>query len=80
MPHVDGYVSIREIRRLLSNIEAAPTLRIVALTGHVELEYVKKAMDHGFDRVLAKPLNIKDIAEELLGLRLIDEIPACARR
>lgn len=49
MPRMDGYESIKEVRRLirenrdaniLQNNLQQPHLRIVALTGHVEPEYV----------------------------------------
>ena len=81
MPVVDGYVSVKEIRRLLSQHRPNdPPLCIVALTGHVEPEYVQKAMDHGFNKVMPKPVNVRDLAQILLQERLISEIPAFALR
>ena len=54
MPHMDGYESSKIIRSLLPR--HLYDIKIHAITGHVEQEYVQKAMDHGMDAVHSKPL------------------------
>ena len=62
MPFLDGYEATKQIRRLFNNegIEKNNQPKIVAVTGHVENEYVQKANKCGMDRVYPKPLPIKD--------------------
>ena len=62
MPFLDGYEATKQIRRLFNNegIEKKNQPKIVAVTGHVENEYVQKANKCGMDRVYPKPLPIKD--------------------
>jgi YesN/AraC family two-component response regulator len=38
---------------------------VIACTGHVEDEYIKKAWRHQIDEVVSKPINI-DIVKEIL--------------
>lgn len=40
----------------------------MAITGHVEQEYIKKALASGMDLVYGKPLQILDFGELLLEL------------
>ena len=59
MPEMDGYDSTKAIREMLRYQEADEdqlSLKIVALTGHVEEEFIKKAYASGIDEVLSKPI------------------------
>jgi CheY-like chemotaxis protein len=62
MPFLDGYEATKKIRKLYlsSDIQKPQQPRIVAITGHVENEYVKKAINSGMDKVYPKPLPIKE--------------------
>ena len=50
-------------------------VRIVAITGHVEEEYVNKARNHGIDEVLSKPVDLMALSRILHSLGLIEMIP-----
>ena len=60
MPFMDGYEATKQIRRLYeeAGITKNNQPRIVAVTGHVENEYVQKAISCGMDKVFSKPLPI----------------------
>lgn len=65
MPNMDGYESAKRIRQLLA--DKVPNfgqqeLSIVALTGHTEPEFVKKAEEAGINKVYSKPMHIKTLA------------------
>ena len=47
----------------------------MAVTGHVEEEYVKKAKDCGIDKVIPKPFPIGILGLILKDLNFINEIP-----
>ena len=49
---------------------------IVAITGHVEPEYVKKAIRVGMDEVLLKPLPIQEFGMMLYKHKLISGVPS----
>ena len=49
--------------------------RIIAITGHVEPDYIQKAYDKGMDRVFPKPLPVVELGVELMNLNFISEIP-----
>ena len=64
MPVMDGYEVSKEIRHLYeSNGITQP--KIVACTGHVEEDYIKRAWSHNIDEILPKPIN-KDILYEII--------------
>jgi len=77
MPFMDGYEATKQIRQMFTSIgisrENQP--RIVAVTGHVENEYVTKAIASGMDRVYQKPLQIIEFGKLLLQLKYIKTIP-----
>ncbi len=52
---------------------------IVAITGHVENEYVKKALDSGMDRVYSKPFPINEFGKLLINHNFIDSLPSHIR-
>jgi CheY-like chemotaxis protein len=62
MPFLDGYEATKRIRKLFLTLDIprAQQPRIVAITGHVENEYVQKAISSGMDKVYPKPLPIKE--------------------
>ena len=49
--------------------------KIVAVTGHVENEYVQKAYASGMDKVYSKPLVLKEFGLLLFNMELIKSIP-----
>ena len=63
------------MRDLLQAYEREERVRIIAVTGHVENEYVERALECGMDKVFSKPLQSKDLGEELVNLGIIDRIP-----
>ena len=70
MPVMDGYEASRQIRSLLAAHESS--LKIIAVTGHVESEYVQKALDHGMDLVWPKPLQVSSLAQILHEYKFIE--------
>ena len=50
-------------------------LKIIAITGHVEPEYMKKAMKSGIDQVFPKPMPILQLGKILFDYNFIAEIP-----
>jgi CheY-like chemotaxis protein len=77
MPFLDGYEATKRIRKLFLTLdiprEQQP--KIVAITGHVENEYVKKAISSGMDKVYPKPLPIKEFGQLLMQMNYIDRVP-----
>ena len=77
MPILSGENATKHIRHIFHGMEISrknqPT--IVAITGHIEKEFTKKAIQNGFDQVLTKPLRIQELAELLLKMKYIDAIP-----
>ena len=53
MPFLDGYEATIKIRQLYASMNIAPELhpKIVAVTGHVEEEYLKRAISSGMNKV-----------------------------
>lgn len=77
MPFMDGYEATRQIRQLFTNhnIQRSSQPRIIAITGHVEQEYVKRALSSGMDKVYPKPFPIKQFGKILLSMKLVDKVP-----
>lgn len=77
MPILSGENATKHIRHIYHGMEISrknqPT--IVAVTGHIEKDFTKKAIQNGFDQVLTKPLRIKELAELLFRMKFIDGIP-----
>lgn len=68
MPVMDGYEVAQRIRKLHQQ-KNLPQPMIVACTGHVEEEYIRRAWTCQIDEVVTKPVCpdvLKDIFEELL--------------
>ena len=77
MPFMDGYESTHNIRKLLTSMDIE-TFRqpiILGVTGHVEKEYVAKAIESGMNRVYSKPLHILEFGKILVELNYIEKIP-----
>ena len=53
MPFLDGYEATKQIRKLFDKkqIDRENQPKIIAITGHVENEYVQKAINFGMDKV-----------------------------
>lgn len=68
MPVMDGYEAAEVIRDFYeSNLVPQPL--IIACTGHVEEEFIKKAWTKRIDEILPKPVNIeilKEIINEII--------------
>mmetsp|Transcript_12026 Transcript_12026/g.18574 ORF Transcript_12026/g.18574 Transcript_12026/m.18574 type:complete len:89 (-) Transcript_12026:2-268(-) len=75
MPFMDGYTASKGIRQLYEGRLQRLSPVIVAITGHVEQEYVDKALKSGMDKVFPKPFPLKDFAHLLADLELIDVVP-----
>lgn len=58
MPFMDGYEASIQIRQAYqdANISLEKQPKIIAITGHIEKEYIQKALNSGMNRVLSKPL------------------------
>ncbi|MBQ3106336.1 MAG: response regulator [Eggerthellaceae bacterium] len=67
MPVMDGMEAARAIRA--SSHPDARTVPIIALTAHAFEEDVRKALDAGMDRHLAKPINQRDLVRALSRYR-----------
>ena len=61
LPGMNGYEVAKALRA-----ETDPGMQLVAVTGYAQPEDVKRAVDAGFDRHLAKPVDPAEL-ELLLG-------------
>ena len=77
MPFMDGYQATNKIRSLYQSNDIAKELqpKIIAITGHVEDEYVQKAYKSGMDFVYPKPLPIQEFGQLLINMKLIQQVP-----
>ncbi|MEY4511753.1 MAG: hypothetical protein RLZZ450_3875 [Pseudomonadota bacterium] len=62
MPEADGYALIHQVRRL--SAESGGNIPAIALTAYARTQDVERALEAGFQRHLAKPVD----AERLIGL------------
>ena len=74
MPIMDGYTAVKQIRDLLQNQDER--IKIIAVTGHIEAEYLKKAENCGMDMVIPKPFPTGMLASILKELDFIAELPS----
>lgn len=69
LPRMTGFEIARQIQAMASNVRGV--LRLVALTGYSQEDIRSRAEAAGFDRLLTKPVAIKELAriiEELLAM------------
>jgi CheY-like chemotaxis protein len=71
---MDGYEAVKRVRTILNNHDKSPVY-IIAVTGHVEKEYITKAEKSGMDIVYPKPLPIIDLGLKLIDLNFITQLP-----
>ncbi len=64
MPEMDGYEAMRQIKATAAGAEVP----IVAITASVMMEERQKALDSGFDGFIMKPVQMKDLFEEIRRL------------
>ena len=87
---MDGYEASKRIRDLLQQClrqqvsfgddserqeRVDDKLRIIAITGHVEPEYVAKATAHGIDQVFPKPMPVLELGLIMQEQGFIKNIP-----
>ena len=75
MPFMDGYEAVKRVRKILKEYNRRP-LYIIAVTGHVEKEYITKAEKSGMDIVYPKPLPINELGMKLIDLNFIHKLPS----
>ena len=74
MPFMDGYEATKRIRLLRKPFNHQP-LYVIAVTGHVEKEYITKAEQSGMDIVYPKPLPVIELGKKLIEHCFIAELP-----
>lgn len=62
MPIIDGYEVSQQIRSFYRDNQV-PQPMIVACTGHMEEEFIKRAWQHQIDEVLPKPISVDTLSE-----------------
>ena len=72
MPGTDGYAMMRELRALPE--VAGGRIPAIAVTGFARSEDVRRALESGFQRHLAKPVDLWKLVEALA--KLVDRPPA----
>jgi DNA-binding response OmpR family regulator len=50
--------------------------KIIAITGHIENEYVDRALKSGMDKIFQKPLHAREFGQLLMDMRYITTVPA----
>ena len=68
MPIMDGYEATSKIREVFYSY-GIPQPLIIAVTGHSEKQYVRKAINAGMNQVLSKPVKgeiLKNLKVEIL--------------
>ena len=59
MPIMNGFEASIGIRKYFSQEATAEQPKIIALTGHVDQDYIQNAFSCGMDEVISKPANIE---------------------
>ena len=72
MPILDGYEASDQIREYIRD-NGLHQPQIIALTGHTEEEYIKKAWRHQIDEVISKPTNVNEISCLLKEVLILNE-------
>jgi CheY-like chemotaxis protein len=71
MPGIDGYETVRRIRRLEAEQGRAHAATVVALTANVSESDVRRCLEAGMDDFLAKPVTLQTIGRVLADWRAI---------
>jgi len=66
MPFMDGYECCQKIHKIMDENFILDKPKILAVTGHVESEYQRKALRSGMDSLFSKPIKIDQLAMVLL--------------
>ena len=72
MPIMDGYESTEKIRSFLA-LTKSNMPQIIACTGHIEDQYIKKAWMYKMDEILAKPISVEQletVLEEIVDYQI----------
>ena len=74
---MDGYEATEKIRKLYNQNKMAYEIqpKIIAVTGHIENEYVDRALQSGMDKIFQKPLHVKEFGQLLMDMKYITTIP-----
>ena len=77
MPVMDGYECTTKIRKLYNqmDVQKESQPKIIAVTGHIESEYIDRAIKSGMDKVFSKPLHLKDFSQLMIEMRYITSVP-----
>ena len=59
MPIMDGYEATMELRDLHKNGEMQP--KVIAVSGHVDSQYVQKAWRYDLDEFVNKPIKLSQL-------------------
>ena len=65
---MDGYSATKKIIQVFKQMQIEPERqpKIIGVTGHVEKEYVVRALESGMKRVFKKPLKVEDFGSILI--------------
>ena len=74
MPVMDGYEATQNIREYYRT-NFVPQPMIIACTGHVEEQFIKKAWVNEIDEVIPKPVNVELLADILNEVLVIADKP-----
>ena len=64
MPLMDGYEATMKLRDLYDNSQVQP--KVIAVSGHVDTQYIEKAWRYNFDEFVLKPIKLS-ILNKILG-------------
>ena len=68
MPFMDGYTATKKIIQVFNQMEISKERhpKIIGVTGHVEKEYVTRALESGMTKVFKKPLQLEEFGSILI--------------
>ena len=59
MPIMDGYEATMELRDLIKDDQMQP--KVIAVSGHVDSQYVQKAWRYDLDEFVNKPIKLSQL-------------------
>ena len=83
MPFMDGYECCEKMNKILDEaniLDKDERPLIVAVTGHVESEYKRKAILSGMDSIYSKPIKTNAVAMILLESKFNIKLPQSLER